>query len=178
MHFVGSVVIRNVVKEVLMLKDKYDTWVYKHSLSELEQLYRKDLQINRHRLEYASLEQATKFERWYSALEDVEGDVADLKLQLGRARAKVDIRTRNISTKLNESGIKSRIALDKDVNGVEKEIRLISRYASKLKGAVEAARQRKSMIVVLKDLYISNYWDKTTECGTPVHGRRSQRQTR
>ena len=156
----------------------YDSWVYDHTLLELEDLYRSDLQVNRHRLEVASQEQSTKFEKWYAAMEDVEGDLRDATTSLGRKRTKVGLRIRKIFPDDKEGSITAKIESNKEVKILNKRINQIRRYHGKLKGAVESARQRKSMISVLKDLYVSNYWDKSTKHGTPTHGRRQKKEKR
>ena len=156
----------------MQLKDKYDSWVYKHTPSELQDMYRPEIQLNRHRLEKESQKQASIFEKWYSALEDVEADLRDAMKDLSDIRSEVDLIVRSRDTSLKEGGITSKININKKVKLRTKRVNDIKRYQSKLKGAVESAKQRKSMITVLKDLYVANYWDQATPSGTPMHGRR------
>lgn len=156
----------------MRLTDKYDTWVYKHTLEELEEIYRDDLRFSRNQLEKASQTQHTKFEKWYSALEDIEGDIRDLESKIKRKRAEVSLLVHRKYSDLKVAAIAAKVDVNKDIKTMEQELNLLKRYQGKVKGAVESARQRKSMIQVLKDLYMSNYWDKTTEGGQPIHGRR------
>jgi hypothetical protein len=159
----------------MKLKDIYDTWVYKHDLDELEKMYREDLRVNRHKLEVASAQQATVFEKWYSASEDVEGDLRDALSEMALLRSTVGLEVRGLHDEWKEGAISAGIEKDERIVRLGKRINMIRRYLGKLKGATESARQRKSMIVALKDLYIANYWDKTTEAGTPLHPRRHMR---
>ena len=140
-------------------------------ISDIQIFYRKDLQLNRYRLEIASEEQATKFEKWYSLAEDVAADIEDKKAHLAECRAKAEVRIRGLSSvelektyhisDLKEGMIKALIELDEQVKLISKEIRVKKLLHNKLKGAIESGRQRKSMIKVLADLYQANYWDKT-----------------
>lgn len=149
------------------------SWVYKYSLSELQELYRMDLSINRHKLEVASQNQGSKFEKWYNAMEEVSADLADEVSKLGRIRGKVDLQIRRLHPDLKEAGIAAKVSLNKNVRKQEKKIAEIKRYFGCLKGAVEAARQRKSMIQVLKDLYVASYFDKIDP--KPATGRRKKK---
>lgn len=151
----------------MQLTDKYESWVYENSVDELRDLYRQDLQLNRHKLERASAEQATLFEKWYAALEDVEADIKDAQGVLKRLRAKVNLQIRNLHSDLKEGGIAAKVEINEKVAAKSREILALERYQGRLKGAVEAARQRKSMIQILKDLYVSNYWDKAPTDGKP-----------
>jgi hypothetical protein len=152
--------------------------VYEHTPEKLRDLYRHELQVNRHKLERASQQQATVFEKWYSALEDVEGDIRDLNTDLVREKARVNLLIRRKFPSYKEGAINAKIERHKEVIKIVDTINRLKRYQSKLKGAVEAGRQRKSMIQTLKDLYIANYWDKTTSQGTPIHGRRHRKDKR
>jgi hypothetical protein len=151
----------------MRLKDKYDTWVYEHDLDELREIYVQDLQLNRHRLERASAEQQTLFEKWYSAMEDVEGDIRDCMGSLARLRARINLSVRIANPDLKEAGVAAEVEIRKSVIQKTKELNNLRRYHGRLKGAVEAARQRKSMINALKDLYVSNYWDKAETSSKP-----------
>lgn len=140
-------------------------------LNEIRTLYRKDLQLNRYKLEVASEEQATKFEKWYSLSEDVAADIEDEKSFLLSVRSKAEVKIRGLSESelektyhidsLKEGTVKALIELDELVLVVSKKIRKLKLLHNKLKGAIESGRQRKSMIRVLADLYQANYWDKT-----------------
>ncbi|MBW8001686.1 MAG: hypothetical protein FVQ80_06650 [Planctomycetes bacterium] len=141
------------------------------TIGEIRSAYRKDLQLNRYRLEVASEEQATKFEKWYSVTEDVAADIEDKKAYLAEVKARVEVEIRSLPkqdlekkyhvTDLKESVVKSLVELNPTVQKVSKELRKLKLLHNKLKGAVESGRQRKSMIRVLADLYQANYWDKT-----------------
>lgn len=148
-------------------------WVYDYDLAELKRMYQMDLQINRHRLEKASQNQAVKFEKWYSACEDVSADLSDEITKLNRIKGKVDLLIRKLYPDLKETGISARVNLNKKVKRQEKKISMIRRYLGRMKGAVEAARQRKSMIGTLRDLYVANYWDKVEP--KPAQGRRKKK---
>lgn len=148
-------------------------WVYDYDLAELKRLYRMDLQVNRHRLEKASQNQAVKFEKWHNAHEEVSADLSDEISKLGRIRGKTDLMIRRVYPELKEAGILAKVNLNKNVRKQEKKISMIRRYLGCLKGAVESARQRKSMIQTLKDLYIGNYWDKVEP--KPAQGRRKKK---
>ena len=135
-------------------------WVYEYTLEELRDMYRRDLQINRHKLEVASQNQGTKFEKWYSALEEISADLADEQIRLTRIRSKVDLMIRRVHPDLKETGVLSKVNLNVKVKKQNVKISRIKRYQALLKGAVEMGRQRKSMIQVLKDLYVASYFDK------------------
>lgn len=148
---------------------------------EIEELYRLDLRLNRNRLEVASEEQNTKFESWYSCQEDASADLEDAKHNLSLLRARVDIKIRRAPKEkliekygiadLKEGAIKAFIELNPKVVEAQEKVNRLKLVVGKLKGAIESARQRKSMIAVLKDLYVSNFWDKVTKRGTPHKSR-------
>jgi len=148
-------------------------WVYEYTLEELRGMYRKDLQINRHKLEVASQTQGTKFEKWYSASEEVSADLADEQIRLTRIRSKVDLMIRRVHPDLKETGVLSKVNLNVKVKKQNVKISRIKRYQALLKGAVEMGRQRKSMIQTLKDLYVASFWDKTDP--KPAKGRRARK---
>lgn len=123
--------------------------------------------INRNKLEKCSQEQCTLFEKWYNALEDVEADIADEEARRNRYSDKLELRTRSLHPDWKEGHIKAFLSRSSKIRIYNKRLMIMRRYKGRLKGAVESARQRKSMIGVLKDLYTSNYWDKTTVGDTP-----------
>lgn len=148
-------------------------WVYDYDLAELKRMYQMDLQINRNRLEKASQNQAVKFEKWYAAMEDVSADLSDQITKLSRIKGKVDLYMRKLYPDLKETGLAAKVNLNKKVRRQEKKIAMIRRYLGRMKGAVESARQRKSMIGTLRDLYVANYWDKVE--AKPARGRDKKR---
>lgn len=152
-----------------------ESWIYEYEVEELRSMWRSELRILRNKLEKSSLEQAALFDRWYQACEDAEDDLAEAKLIEGRRRSKAELKIRRIHVDYKEGAIKAKVNMDKSVMKAERKVREYSRYVRALKGAVRAFETRKSMIQTLKDLYQSNYWNKTTKGGTPVHGRRKQR---
>jgi len=148
------------------------------TIGEVRQLYQKDLMLNRNRLEEAAQDQTTKFERWYNLMEELEADVADANLNLKRLKSNLSLKLRakpadqlekeyGVSD-LKEGTIVAIVDSHKLVVTRQKELNKLKLIHGKLKGAVEAARQRKSMIRELTLLYNGNYWDKQTSKGTSL----------
>lgn len=154
------------------------SWTYKYTIQELRAKWKQELLINRNRLEMASLEQATLFEKWYAAAEELEGDLRDLNRELIELKSTMNLRVRRVHPDYKEGAITAAIEKRKDVSKLNRKINDTKRRHGALQGAVKSAQMRKSMIQTLKDLYISNYWDKSTSKGTPIHGRRHKRTPR
>ena len=153
-------------------------------LPELRAKYRSELAINRYQLEKASQEQATLFEKWHTYCEKLSAQVAAEEDSLHRLKDRESLKLRSTPEKvlqtkygltqgqLKEGAINSIVNLKKEVIIRTKRLLRLKERHNVLKGAVKSAQQRKSMITVLKDLYIASYWDKTTKIGTPVKQRR------
>jgi hypothetical protein len=159
------------LRMVKMLK----SWIYGHEIEDLRIMWRSDLSVNRNKLELASLEQASLFDKWYQALEDAEDDLAEAKIKEGRVRSKVELMVRSKYPSDKEGAIRAKVSIHKQLTKAEKKVLKINRYVRTLKGAVAAFNMRKSMIQTLKDLYISNYWNKTTKGGVPLHERKQSK---
>jgi Zn-dependent M32 family carboxypeptidase len=151
----------------LNLSEYLDSWVYEHTIPELRDIARHELQVNRYKLERAAQEQQTLFEKWYAALEEVEGDLSDLNVELVRERSRVTLIVHRRYPKYKVNALNAKVEINKMVYKTQKLVNQVKKYRGALKGIVESARQRKSMIQALKDLYIANFWDKA-----PIHGRK------
>lgn len=151
------------------------SWIYEHTIEELRAMWRNEAAFSRNKLDKASLQQSGLYDRWYQALEDAEDDLAEAKLVEMRIRSRADLEIRKRYPDYKESAVKSKVNINKRVVKSTKEIRHYEKYVRALKGAVAMMGMRKSMLALLKDLYVSNYWNKTTKGGTPVHQRRHTR---
>lgn len=137
---------------------------------DLRRIWIADLQLNRFKLEKAAQSQSSKFERWYSLSEDLSALIKEKKRIFGKKEAILDLKIRQCTKEslqrkyglhdLKESAIRSIIIKDSKIQKLKKNINFLETVYSKLRGVLEAARQRKSMIKILSDLYISSYWDK------------------
>jgi hypothetical protein len=169
---------REVRGEVMRLKPED---LYQMTIPEIRATYRDDLRINRYKLEENAELQATIFERWYSLMEELTSDLEDAKHDLAVKRSSFELRLRRMPAallkekygvkELKEGTIKAMVESNKEVIELTKRVNKIRGIHGCLKGAVESARQRKSMIGVLQELYKDNYWNKTTKHGTPIHSR-------
>ena len=146
------------------------------TIENLRVLWQQDLQLNRYKLELASQQQSSIFEKWNTLTEDVSGLLEDENRKFRKLKSKIDLNIRSCSKRvlqvkyglsdIKESAVKSLIELDSKVIKQEKKIQFLKVLYSKLKGVLEASKQRKSNIRVLTDLYVGNYFDKVTSKGT------------
>jgi hypothetical protein len=144
--------------------------IYEKTFDDLRTLAREDLKINRHKLDIASEQQCTVFEKWYSILSSVESDIRNQESLLLRERARVGLHVRRQFPELSREGaITSKVSLSKSVGDLEDTLNKMKSYQFELKGIVESARQRKAMIRVLADLYIANYYDSIRPDGSKTH---------
>jgi hypothetical protein len=150
-----------------------ESWIYDHTVDELRNLWRNEAHFSRNKLDKASFQQAGLYDKWYQALEDAEDDLAEAKLKEGRVRSKAELGIRNKYPNYKEGAIKAKVNINKKVIKAEGVVRKYEKYVRALKGAVAMFNMRKSMIQTLKDLYISNYWSKTSPSGTPLYERRN-----
>jgi hypothetical protein len=123
-------------------------------------------------LEVAAADQAVRFEKVYSLAEDMTGLLNDEIRSVERLRNRIELSVRHSSPGSTEGAVKAKVASYPALEVALKRVESVRIKVLKLKGIVDAARQRKSMIRTLSDLYIANYWDKTTKLGTPVTARR------
>lgn len=141
-----------------------------NNILDLRTVWISDLQLNRFRLEKAAQTQANKFEKWYSFSEDLSALIKERERIIREKEAHLDLKIRGYSesilevrygfTSLKEAAIKSIILTDSKLQKLRKNKRFLDLILGKLKGVLEAARQRKSMIKILTDLYVASYWDK------------------
>jgi hypothetical protein len=102
-------------------------------------------------------------------MDPVDKKCVDLRIR-GYSEAKL-MKLYKIS-EIREASVRSLISGNKKIIEAKKGIIALERVYGKVRGAVESGRQRKSMIRILTDLYIGNYFDKTTSKGTPIYKRR------
>lgn len=158
------------------------------TIERLRVLWLLELRLNRYHLEKASQRQAVVFEKWNNLCEDLSGLMEDERRKLLKLRNRRNLRIRSesfkpvlkkkyniVETTLKESTIKSLIDFDESVVRQEKKIGFLKIFYSKIRGVVEASKQRKSSIRILTDLYTSNYFDKMTPKQTSLKARRKYR---
>jgi len=149
---------------------------------EVEEMARNDLKLNRYRLEEASQDQPEKFHDWYQIAEDAAAELKEFERATARVRSEVALKVRRMTkdqlnekygfTVLSEGAVKEIVELDASVVFRENKLKEVKRLYNKLKGFVDTARSRHSMIKVLTELYTSKYWSNTTTEGTRIGGRK------
>lgn len=148
----------------------------------LRNLWRKDLQLNRYKLEIAGQEQSTIFEKWNNLNEDISGLLEDENRVLRKVRSTLDLQIRSCPKRvlkakygfpdLKESAIKSIIDLNPKVEKQEKKVIFLRTLNTKLRGVVKAAEHRRSNIRILTDLYVSSYYNCSVGRGKHSEKRR------
>ena len=157
-------------------------------VSDLESLKRRDLVLNRNQLEKNALEQSTLYDTWSSLAEELAADLKDEEDALSHIKSRIELAVRR-SSKQNlmkvyklgdakEGAIKAIVEVNKLVVQCKERVSELKRRYGKAKGAASSFQMRQSMLKVLKDLYVANYWDKTTSSGTPLVKRRRIRKGR
>jgi len=137
----------------------------------VEKDYREELALNRFSLEEHAETQPQKLEKWYAALVEmkdiyygVEQDLKSVKARLDgdiRLCESADLEDLYGIQKLTEGAITSAIERHADYLQATRLQRLAWRRREILSSAVDAFRDRSSMIKVLKDLFVSQYFDRT-----------------
>lgn len=152
------------------------------TLENLRSLWRKDLQLNRYKLEIASQEQAVIFEKWSTLSEDVCGLLEDENIKLRKLKSTIDLRIRSCSKRvlqvkygipdLKENAVKSLVELNPKVSKQEKIVQFLKLFSMKLKVVVKSSEQRKSNLRILTDLYVSQYFNVSAGRGKYAEKRR------
>lgn len=136
----------------------------------LKDEYRNDLSLSRHSLDEHAEGQHDKFEKWHSAYIEIKDICSQILLDLSRSKAELDslIRMTPIEDlpeiygipKITEGSVANTIERNEEIIELTDYQRQALKRRDILYGAVETFRERANMIVVLMNLYKSQYFER------------------
>jgi len=137
----------------------------------IKKKYRKEMEIDRYQLEIISETQPLRLEKWHSVFIIMKDIVSGLDQELKAKKAELDGEIRSCPTdlleesygipKITESAISQAIERHSDYTNILSLYREAIKRRDTIMGAVEGYRDRSSMIKTLKDLFTSQYFDRT-----------------
>lgn len=150
----------------------------KAEFKDTEREYQSDLQISKFKLEEAALDQPVKMAKWGSRLAKASARVATVEHDLATLKAEKRVKLKAMDSALlkvkfgfdsmTDTVATSVIERDGEVKAKSKELIQARFRESVYKSAEKGASQRSTMIRVLTDQYIAQYWSNQTERGTKV----------
>lgn len=139
--------------------------------------YKKDIAIDKDRLDDEWQDQPLKVELWGGRLVDAQEarDIAKDKLELTYAKIGGMIRSNpadyGLKDKPTESAIQGKIIGSKEYKERRKEVLLAEKEVSSLTIVMRALEHRKRALEKLQDLFFSGYWSEPRERkGSPSEG--------
>ena len=124
--------------------------------------YQEDLKIDKNALDEECMKQPSLYEKYSSISADALSDRDVKKLRVEEIRAQIDREIRqkalNSGAKVTEKQIESEVTLDSRLKEVTNEYLEAKKVAETTQIIKESFQQKKDMLKVLADLYISNYF--------------------
>lgn len=139
----------------------------------LRKTYRKELVLDKNNLDEDAEGQHVKLEKWHSLWVEMKDVTLGIDQMVKEKAANLDGEIRSCSTedlldmygipKITESAVHGAVESHKDYIELIKLRREGVKRRDVLVGAVEAFRDRSSMVKVLKDLFVAQYFDRTRD---------------
>lgn len=124
-----------------------------------------DLNLDKDNLDFECLDQPNRFMRWSVNMADAikQRDWAKRQVQITRSEMSVDIRTNPNKyglEKATEGSVAATLETLKEISDVENAYIESQRVANIYSSAKEAFEQRKKMLELLTQLYLSGYYSR------------------
>lgn len=130
---------------------------------EFERDFRKDVTVDRYKLDEECAEHSPIYLYWVEQLVGARTDLDTIKNQLHLTIAQTELDLRKNppeGLKITESGVAALVISNTDVNKKKEEQVQAQRKANLLSGVVTAMEHRKGQLTNLKDLSISGYYSR------------------